>query len=107
MRTVERQRKRCHEFGAIESLDSRPRPSRKDLLKITGEIEARITHIACTEAPDGRAVWTTQLIADEIVRLELLGSISAKSVERVLKKANLPHGKMNIGVSRKRRTPHS
>lgn len=107
MRTVERQRKRCHEIGAIESLDSRPRPPRKDLLKITGEVEARITHIACTEAPNGRAVWTTQLIADEIVRLELLESISAKSVERVLKKANLPPGKMNIGASQKSKTPPS
>ena len=107
MRTVERQRKFCHEVGAIESLSFRRKPPRKDLLKVTGEIEAHITHLACTEAPEGCAVWTTQLIADEIVKLELLDSISSKTVERVLKKAKLPLGEINIGVSQRKKTQHS
>lgn len=89
MRTVERLRKRCHEVGALASLKSKPHPPRPDLLKVTGELEAQITQIACSEAPDGRSFWTTQLIADEVVALGLIDSLSAKSVERLLKKSEL------------------
>ena len=107
MRTVERLRKRCHEVGVLSSLKSKPRPPRPDLIKVTGELEAQITQIACTEAPDGRSFWTTQLIAEKVVAMGMVESLSSKSVERLLKKANLPHGKMNIGVSQRRTTPPS
>lgn len=105
MRTVERLRKRCHEVGALASLKSKPRPPRPDLLKVTGKLEAQITQIACSEAPDGRSFWTTQLIAEKVVAMGMVESLSPKSVERLLKKVNLPRGKMNIGVSRKKTIP--
>ena len=38
--------------------------------KVTGEVEARICVIACSEPPEGRSRWTMQLIADELIRLE-------------------------------------
>ena len=103
-RTVERLRVRCSEVGALESLKSKPHPPRPDLIKMTGELEACITQIACSEAPDGKTAWTTQLIADKVVAMGRVESLSAKSVERLLKKANSPHGKMNIGVSPKKKT---
>ena len=103
-RTVERHRVRCCELGALESLKSKPHPPRKDLIKITGEVEAAITQIACSEAPDGKDSWTTQLIADKVVAMGRVESLSAKSVERLLKKVNLPLGKTSIGVSLKKKT---
>lgn len=104
IRTVERLRKRCHDIGAIASLKPEPRPPRPDLIKVTGEIEAQITQIACSEAPNGRSCWTTQLIAEKVIAMGMVDSLSAKSVERLLKKVNLPHGKMNIGVSQRKTT---
>ena len=54
--------------------------------KVTGEIEARICTIACSEPPEGRSSWTMQLIADELVRLEVVDSITDSTVCEVLKK---------------------
>lgn len=107
MRTVERLRRRCHEVGVLESLKSKPRPPRPDLIKITGDVEAQITQIACSEAPDGHSFWTSQLITDKVVALGLVDSLSKKSVQRLLKKVNLSPGKVNIGVSPKKTTPPS
>ena len=56
--------------------------------KITGEIEARICAIACSEPPEGRSRWTMQMIADELVRLEVIDSISDNAVCETLKKRN-------------------
>jgi hypothetical protein len=53
--------------------------------KVTGDIEAKITAIACSEPPDGRAKWTVRLIADRVVELQILDSISAMTVQRTLK----------------------
>ena len=106
-RTVERLRVRCSEVGALESLKSKPYPPRKDLIKVTGKLEACITQVACSEAPDGKRFWTMQMIADKVIAMGQVDSLSAKSVERLLKKANLPPGKMNTGASRKKTTPPS
>ena len=57
--------------------------------KITGEVEAHIIAIACGEAPEGRAKWTMQLIADRCVELHVVESLSEISVRRTLKKRNI------------------
>lgn len=57
--------------------------------KITGEVEARIVKLACSTPPEGRTRWTLQLLADEVVRLEILDSISDNGVRLLLKKRNL------------------
>ena len=56
--------------------------------KITGEAEAQMIAIACTDAPQGRSRWTLQLIADRLVELEVVNSISATAVGTTLKKRN-------------------
>jgi uncharacterized protein YerC len=56
--------------------------------KITGEVEARIIALACSEVPAGCARWTVRLIAEKCVELQILDSISFKSVHRLLKKRN-------------------
>ena len=57
--------------------------------KITGEIEARIIALACGEVPKGCARWTVRLLAEKSVELQIVDSISFKSVQRLLKKLNL------------------
>ena len=57
--------------------------------KITGEVEARVIALACSEVPAGCARWTVRLIADKSVELQIIDSLSFKSVQRLLKKHNL------------------
>ena len=61
--------------------------------KITGEVEAHITAIACSELPQGRSQWTLQMIADKLVELKVEESISATAVATTLKKMKLSLGK--------------
>lgn len=106
-RTIERLRKRCHEVGALSALDRVPRDKPPITAKITGEVIAHITQIACSEAPEGHSRWTFKLIAEKVVELEVIDSISPSSVGLVLKKVNLNHGIKNVGVSQKKRMPPS
>ena len=57
--------------------------------KITGEIEAKIIALACSEVPIGCARWTMRLLADKIIELQIIDSLSYVSVQRLLKKHNL------------------
>jgi len=57
--------------------------------KITGEVEAKIIALACSEVPKGCARWTLQLLADRSVELKIIDSITDMSVHRLLKKHNL------------------
>jgi|AP82_1055514.scaffolds.fasta_scaffold230988_1 hypothetical protein len=84
--TLSRLRQRVCEDGPFEALERRPqqRPSRER--KVTGDVDARISAIACSEAPEGYKRWTLTLIADRIVELEILDSISYESVRQSLKK---------------------
>ena len=68
--------------------------------KIDGRVEAHIVAIAYSEAPEGRERWTLQLIADELVRLGVVESISDTAVMETLKKTNLSPGKRKNGASR-------
>ena len=69
--------------------------------KVDGTVEAHMVAIACSEAPEGRERWTLQLIADELVRLGVVESISPTAVMNTLKKTNLNHGKRRNGVFQK------
>ena len=66
--------------------------------KIDGRVEAHIIAIACSQAPEGRERWTLQLIADELVRLGVVSSISDTAVMEILKKTNLSPGKKRNGA---------
>ena len=61
--------------------------------KVTGEVEARICAIACSEPPDGRSRWTMQLIADELIRLEVVEYITDSTVCEVMKKTKSSPGR--------------
>jgi len=57
--------------------------------KITGDVEAHIIALACSEPPEGYAKWTLYLLAQKAVELNYVGSLSHMSVKRVLKKQNI------------------
>jgi hypothetical protein len=86
--TLSRLRQRVCEDGPIEALGRRPqrRPSPKR--KVTGEVDANISAIACSEAPEGYKRWSLNLIAGRLVELEILDSISHESVRQSLKKTS-------------------
>lgn len=57
--------------------------------KITGDVEAHIIALACSEAPEGRARWTVRLLAEKAVELSYVDSLSHVSVINLLKKRNI------------------
>ena len=57
--------------------------------KVTGDVEARIIALACSEPPDGYERWSVRLLADKCVELNYVESLSHMTVARVLKKTNL------------------
>lgn len=75
--------KRYKEIGSIDLVD-KPRSGRPE--KVLGEVKAKIIATACTDAPEGRSRWTLRLLADHVVQLELLSSLSTNTVGRILKK---------------------
>ena len=60
--------------------------------KVTGDVEARICAIACSDPPEGRSAWTMQAIADELIRLEVVGYITDSTICSVMKKTGSSHG---------------
>jgi transposase len=83
--TVARVRKRFVEEGLEAVIHRRkmPRPSR---CRLDGTQEARLLALACSPAPEGHARWTLRLLADQMVILEHVESISYETVRSVLKK---------------------
>jgi hypothetical protein len=67
---------------------SRRKSRRKYLRKLDGKQEAQLTTIACSQPPEGRARWTLRLLADRMVQLDYIESISHETVRQVLKKMN-------------------
>lgn len=57
--------------------------------KFKGRAAAKITAIACSAPPDGQACWSLRLLADRVVELKIVESISHQSVKNILKKTNL------------------
>jgi transposase len=90
MPTVTNIRKKFSEGGIEKALYEKVRPGA--VPKITGEIEAKLTMLVCSAPPEGRSRWTLQLLADKLVELKLVDSISDVAVMKRLKKMNLNLG---------------
>jgi transposase len=86
--SVGRVRRRFVEQGLEAALVRKPqdRPSREP--KFDGRAEARLVALACSPPPAGRVSWTLRLLADKLVELEVVGSVSYETVRRVLKKTS-------------------
>lgn len=97
--TIWRTRKRYAEGGLDGALYEKPRPGAARLLDDVGE--AAIIALACSQTPNGEARWTLQMLADGIVKLGVVDSISDDTVGRVLKKTRSSRGSTNTGASRR------
>ena len=105
VRTIERLRKRLVTEGLEAAIDHRPQPPRPDKIKMKGNVEQKLVELACSDPPQGRCRWTLQLLADELVVLGLVDTISTVTVWQALKKMTSSHGLSRPGASLPRPTP--
>ena len=68
------------------AIDHKPQPPRPDKIKIRGDLEQKLIELACADPPRGRCHWTLQLLADKMVVLGLVDTISVETVRQALKK---------------------
>jgi len=88
--TVHRTRQKCVEWGVDLALKELPRKGRKK--KLDGKAEAFLVATACSDPPSGRQYWTMQLLAQQLVELNLVESISDETIRQTLKKTRLSLG---------------
>jgi transposase len=83
--TVHRVRQAFVEEG-LEAALYRKKPTGRQYRKLDGDQEARLIVLACSAPPEGRTRWTLQLLADKLVELEIVDTISPECVRATLKK---------------------
>lgn len=81
---VERTRKRLVEGGLTKALNEDPRPGAKR--KLDGRAEAHLVALTCSEPPDDHEHWALRLLADKLVELGVVESVSYETVRQTLKK---------------------
>lgn len=85
--TIERIRQRFVE-QSLEAALSRQLPSRTKPRLLDGEQEAHLVALACAQPPEGQRKWSLRLLADQLVELGYVESISHETVRQTLKKTN-------------------
>lgn len=86
-RTIEHLKQRFVEEGFDAALARKP-SAKKANITFDGGFDARLTALACSPAPNGRARWTVRLLAEKVVELEIAPTISLMTIQRSLKKTN-------------------
>ena len=89
---IGRLRKRCVEEGFECALYRKERLIPPRPRKIQGKEEAHLIALCCSDAPDGRAKWTLQLLADKMIELKVVDAVGRECVRNTLKKMNLSLG---------------
>lgn len=89
--TVARIRRQFVEQG-LEAALTRKRPDRVYARKLDGVGEAHLVAVACSDPPAGRERWTLRLLADELVRLEVVEAVSYETVRRTLQQTSSNRG---------------
>lgn len=97
--TVANVRKRFVAAGLEAALAEKPRTGGPAVLD--GKGEAILVGLACSKAPNGHARWTARLLANRLVELEVVESVSEDTVLRVLKKVRSSRGRRRVGASRR------
>lgn len=95
-RMIDRVKQRFVEEGFDACLERKPMSRTKEK-KVDGELEAQLIAISCSEAPEGFAKWSLRLLADKMVEMKYIESISHETIRKVLKKTNLNRGKQKAG----------
>jgi transposase len=94
---VEQLKKRFVEEGFEAALYRKP-VTNIHRRKITGDEEAHLIALYCSQAPEGHERWTLRMLADKMVELDLVDSVSHETIRRTLKKMHLNPGKRKNGV---------
>jgi transposase len=95
IRTIERVRQRFVEIGLEGALKQKPGAGRKP--ELTGEVEAHLIALRCSQVPTGKGRWTLRLLAQRMVELDYVEQVSHESVRKALKKTNSNPGSNNAG----------
>jgi hypothetical protein len=91
-RSIERLRERFVMDGLSVALSGKPRLN-LDKIKFDGRVEAQLVALRCSQLEAGESGWALRLLADKMVELCYVESISHESVRTILKKTKLSHGK--------------
>ena len=86
--TAQRLRQRFVEEGLAVALGARSRKPKPYRRKLDGQKEARLIALACSEPPEGSTRWTLRMLADKMVQLCYVDSVSHETVRQALKKTN-------------------
>jgi hypothetical protein len=92
VQTIERVRKQFVEEGFDAVLSRRPYTQKVSRKRIDGNVEAHLIALSCSEPPTGYVRWTLRLLADKIVELGYVETISHEAIRQTLKKTNLSRG---------------
>ena len=96
MRKIDRVKKRFVEEGLDAALDKK-KAERVYEKKADGDFEAHLVALSCSGPPEGFARWSLRLLADKVVELNYINSISHEAVRRILKKTNSNLGNKKVG----------
>ena len=80
---IERLRQRLVEKGFEGAINRAKHQTKNSRIKVDGDVQAHLIALSCNEAPEGRC-WTLRLLADQMVELEYIDSISQMRVRKVL-----------------------
>ncbi len=97
--TVANIRRRFATQGLEAALAEKPRCGGP--AKLDGKAEAVLVALACSPAPAGRTTWTAALLANRLVELRIVESVSDDTVLRVLKRVTPSRGRRRVGASRR------
>lgn len=96
-RKVDRVKRRFVEAGMEAALGGRQGRRPRYERKADGAFEAHLVALSCSEPPEGHAQWSLRLLADRVVALGYIDSVSHETVRRVLKKTPSSRGGMSNG----------
>ena len=96
MRKIDRVKKRFVEDGLDVTLNG-TKGQRVYARKADGDFEAHLIALSCSEPPEGFARWSLRLLADRVVELDYIESVSHETVRRVLKKTKSSPGRKKDG----------
>jgi len=103
-RSLEHLKKRFVENGLSAAIERKERMTPPREILFGGEFEAQLLALACSKAPEGRSRWTVRLLAEKMIELNIVPSVSPMTVCNTLKKMNLSLTKANIGKYRRTKT---
>ena len=102
---VEQLKKRFVEEGFEAAVYRKP-VTNAHRRKITGDEEAHLIALYCSQVPEDHERWTLRMLAEKMVELDIIDSVSHETIRRTLKKWNLNLGKRKNGVFHQSKMPH-